>query len=154
MIFNLTTITYFPLTGNICSLPLQEPQVSHPIMASGSKSKISPPVKVLVAQSCPTLCDPMDCGPPGSSVRGILQARILEQVAILFSRGSSWPRDWTHISYVSCVGKGFLTTSAIWEALKVHIHGSNYKSWGLPKEIVALFIIAAMKVHIHNSYYK
>ena len=88
MIFHLTTITYFPLTGKICSLPPQEPQVSHPIMASGSKSKISPPVKVLVTQSCPALCDPMDCGPPGSSVRGILQARILEGVAMPFSRGS------------------------------------------------------------------
>ena len=41
------------------------------------------------------LCDPMDCSPPGASVHGILQARILESVAILFSRGSSWPRDWT-----------------------------------------------------------
>ena len=46
---------------------------------------------VLVAQSCPTLCDPVDCSPPGSSVHGILQARILEWVAILFSRGSSQP---------------------------------------------------------------
>ena len=41
-----------------------------------------------VAQSCPTLCDPMDCSPPGSSIHGILQARILEWVAISFSRGS------------------------------------------------------------------
>ena len=49
-------------------------------------------VKVLVAQ-CPTLCDPMDCSPPGSSVRGILQARILEWVAVSSSRGSSRPRD-------------------------------------------------------------
>ena len=48
-----------------------------------------------VAQSCPTLCNPMDCGPPGSSVRGLLQARMLEWVAISFSRGSPWPRDWT-----------------------------------------------------------
>ena len=46
-----------------------------------------------VAQSCLTLCDPMDCSPPGSSVHGILQARILEWVAISFSRGSSQPRD-------------------------------------------------------------
>ena len=46
-------------------------------------------VCVLVAQSCPTLCDPMDCSPPGSSVHEILQARILEWVAIPFSRGSS-----------------------------------------------------------------
>ena len=51
-----------------------------------------------VAQSYLTLCNPMDCSPPGSSVHGILQARILEWVAIAFSRGSSWPRDWTHIS--------------------------------------------------------
>ena len=48
--------------------------------------------------SCPTLCHPMDCSPPGSSVHGILQARILEWVAMPSSRGSSRPRDWTHIS--------------------------------------------------------
>ena len=46
-------------------------------------------------QSCPTLWDPVDCCPPGSSVHGILQVRILEWVAISFTRGSSWPRDWT-----------------------------------------------------------
>ena len=50
-------------------------------------------VKVLVAQSCPTVCDSMDWSPPGSSVRGIFQARILERVAISFSRGYSRPRD-------------------------------------------------------------
>ena len=50
-------------------------------------------MSVLVAQSCPTLCDPMDWGPPGSSVHGIFQARILELVAIPFSRGSSQPGD-------------------------------------------------------------
>ena len=49
-------------------------------------------VKVLVTQLCPILCDPMDCNPPGSSVHGILQARILKWVAISFSRGSSGPR--------------------------------------------------------------
>ena len=48
---------------------------------------------VLLAQSCPTLCDPMGCSLPGSSVRGIFQARILEWVAISFSRGSSRPGD-------------------------------------------------------------
>ena len=48
----------------------------------------------LVAQSCPTLCDPMDCTLPGSSVHGISQARLLEWVAISFSRGSSWPRNY------------------------------------------------------------
>ena len=59
------------------------------------------------AQSCPTLCNPMDCSRPGSSVHGILQARILEWVAISFSRGTSRPRDWTH---ASCLAGGFFTT--------------------------------------------
>ena len=54
-----------------------------------------------VAQSCPTLCDPVDCSPPGSSVHGILQARILEWVAISFSRGSFWPRDQTQVSHIA-----------------------------------------------------
>ena len=51
-----------------------------------------------VAQSCPALCDPVDCNLPDSSIHGILQARILEWVAISFSRGSSQPRDWTRVS--------------------------------------------------------
>ena len=51
-------------------------------------------------QSCPTLCDPIDCSLPGSSVHGILQARILEWVAISFPRGSSRPRDRTCTSYL------------------------------------------------------
>ena len=54
-----------------------------------------------VTQSCPTLCDPMDCSPPGSSVHGILQARILEWVAISFSRGSSQPRNRTQVSSIA-----------------------------------------------------
>ena len=53
-----------------------------------------------VAQSCPTVCDLVDCSPPGSSVHGILQARILEWVTIPFSKGSSQPRDQTHISCI------------------------------------------------------
>ena len=53
-----------------------------------------------VAQLCPTLCDSVDCSPPGSSVHGILQARILEWVAISFSRGSSQPRDQTRVSCI------------------------------------------------------
>ena len=57
-------------------------------------------VKVLVTQSCLTLCSPMDCSPPGFSVHGILQARILEWVAIPFSRGSSQPRAWTWVSWI------------------------------------------------------
>ena len=74
-------------------------------------------------KSCPTLCDPMGCSPPGSSVHGILQARILEWVAMPSSRGSSRPR----IELVSLMSPaltgGFFTTSAIWEA-----QGSVYLS--------------------------
>ena len=64
--------------------------------SSSSKSPFPPPaLHVLVTQSCATLCNPMDCGPLGSSVHGILQAGTLEWVAIPFSRGSSLPRNRT-----------------------------------------------------------
>ena len=71
-------------------------------------------VKVLAPQSCVTVCDPVDCRPPGSSVHGILQARILEWVAISFSRGSSQPSDWTQ---VSCTAGRFFTIWATKEDL-------------------------------------
>ena len=60
----------------------------------------------LVAQSCLTLCDPTDCSLPGSSVHGIFQARVLEWVAVSFSRGSSQPRDQTWVSHIA--GRGFI----------------------------------------------
>ena len=59
-------------------------------------------VKVLVAQSCPTLYDPMDCTPPNSSVSEIVQRRILEWVAIPFSKGASWPKDGTFSGLPHC----------------------------------------------------
>ena len=65
-----------------------------------------------------TLCDPMDCSSPGSFVHGILQARILEWVAIAFSRGSSQPRGRTRVSCVSCIGRPILYHCTTWEALK------------------------------------
>ena len=55
-------------------------------------------LKVNVTQSCPTLCNPMDCSLPSSTIHGILQARRLEWFAISFSRWSSRPRDWTQVS--------------------------------------------------------
>ena len=89
--------------------------------------------KVLVAQSCLTLCDPMDCSLPGSSVHGILQARILEWVVIPFSRGSSWPRDRTWISRIQADSlpsetpkksthtiKGVQTEGIMWSLEKHH----------------------------------
>ena len=74
---------------------------------------------LLDAQSCLTLCDPMDCSPPGSSVHGIFLARILEWVAIYYARGSSRPRDRTHVSCVSCIVRQILYPWATWEALLV-----------------------------------
>ena len=72
----------------------------------------------LVTESYLTLCDPLDCSPPGSSVSGILQARILEWVAISFSRGSSQPRDQTH---VSCTVGGFFTSVPPGKPLRVQV---------------------------------
>ena len=68
-----------------------------------------------VAQSRPTLCDPMDCSPPGSSVHGILQTRILGWVASSFSRGSFRPRDQNFFSCVSCIGRRILDHCPAWE---------------------------------------
>ena len=69
-------------------------------------------------------CNPMNCSLPGSSVHGILQARILEQVAISFTRGSSWPRNWTCIS---CIGRWILyhwATSVGWHQVSFKRHQS------------------------------
>ena len=68
---------------------------------------------VKLTQSCLTLCDPMDCSPPGSSIHGIFQASILKWVAISSSSRSSWPRDWTWVSHI--VGRCF----TIWGTRKV-----------------------------------
>ena len=70
----------------------------------------------LVAQSYANLCDPMDCSWPGSLIYAILQARIPEWVAISFSRGSSWPWDWT---WVSCIAGRFFT---IWTTREARIN--------------------------------
>ena len=66
-------------------------------------------------QSCPALCNPMDCSPSGSSVHGSLKARILEWIAISFFRDSFPPRDWTCVSWVSYIAGSFFTTSTTWE---------------------------------------
>ena len=80
------------------------------------------PMQVKVAQSCLTLCDPIDCSPPRSSFHGISQARILEWVSISYSRESSRPRDWT---WVSCIAGRFFTIWDTREALKQPIMSLN-----------------------------
>ena len=80
----------------------------------------------MCAQSCPSLFDPIDNSPPDSSVHGIFQARILEWVAIPFSRGSSRPHDHTHVSGLFCSGRQTLFHCATWEPKCV----TKVKKWG------------------------
>ena len=106
----------FPTPGDLPNHGLN-PQLLHcqvdslPLVPPGKPSQ----KKVLVAQSCLTLCNPMDCSLLGSSVRGIFQARILEWVDISYSRGFSRPRDQTCISFIFCIGKWILYHCITWE---------------------------------------
>ena len=86
---------------------------SHLYMTTGKTIAFIPWMKVLVIQTCMTLCDHMDCSPPGSFVHRISQAKVLEWVAISFSRECSWTRDWTP---VSCFAGRFFT---VWATRKV-----------------------------------
>ena len=83
-------------------------------------------VLCLVTQSSLTLCNPRDCSPPGSSVHGILQTRILEWVAMPSSRGSSQPRNLTR---VSCIAGGFFTRSATREAQSCYVFSHFSRVW-------------------------
>ena len=74
----------------------------------------------MFVQSCLTLIDPTDCTPPASSVHGISQARILEWVAISYSRGVSQPRDRIFISCGSCLASRFFTTESPENPLYMH----------------------------------
>ena len=80
----------------------------------------------MCAQSCLTFRDPMGCSPTGSSVHGIFQARILEWVAMSYSRGSSPPRDWNHISWVSCIGRQILSPLSY---LGLNGHRKEMNTW-------------------------
>ena len=68
-------------------------------------------------QSCLTLCNPVDCSLPGSSVHRIFQARILEGLAMPFSRGCSWFRDWTLFSLSPALASGFFTTGTTFSSV-------------------------------------
>ena len=83
------------------------------------------PLPAKTLQSCPNSLQPYDCSPPGFSVHGILQARILEWVAMPSFRLSSRPRNWTHISVSPALAGGFFTTS---------VPRQPYKSYGRKAE--------------------
>ena len=96
-------VIYWTFQGlcSICSLLDYSSSTIHkqnPIINSSTFNAFS---LVLVAQTCPTLCNPMNCSPPSFSVCEIFQTRILEWITISFSRGYSWPRDWTPVSWIA-----------------------------------------------------
>ena len=97
-------------------------------------------IDIEVAQSCPTLCDPMDCSLPGSSFHGIFQARVLEWVAISFSRRSSRSRDRIQVSHI--VGRHF----TVWATREVNFATTCtiYISWNSPGQntgVGSLFLL-------------
>ena len=111
------------------------------------------------AQSCPTLCDSVDCNLPGSSVLGILQARILEWVAMPSSRESSQPRGRTHVSCYSCIGRWILYHCSSWEAwslelvyfvhMTLHICRTAIPFFPYPQPLLTTILLSAsMKVKV------
>ena len=114
-VFFLPGLLLQPITVKSTPSSLKLPSVPH-LPSTG--------VGGLVAKSCPTLCDPMDCSLPGSSVHGIFQARIMKWLAISFSRGSSRPRDRTP---VSCAAGDLLQCTRI--LYRLSHQGSPSKHW-------------------------
>ena len=112
--------------------------------SSSSKNLLSLEVEVLVAQSCLTLWDPMDRSPPGFSVYGISQARILEWVAIFFSRGSSQLRDRTQ---ASCIEGRLLT---IWTTREASLSAKQTKN--LLQPMLTLLFPSQALVSLSKSY--
>ena len=114
-------------------------------------------VLVLATLSCTTLCDPMDCSLPGSSIHGILQARILEWVSMSFSRGPSRFRTPTRISCISCMGRQILYHWATSEASH-HFMESLQAAWGClhtlglsPGWNMMFMVVLARTAFLHNE---
>ena len=112
--------------------------------------------KLLDSNNVWLFCDPLDYIPPDSSAHGISQARILEWVAISFSRGSYWTRDWTHIS---CIAGRFLTTELPNNHIQIQPCSSVpfWKQWGSPcsppagphRELCTWELGRGPKIHTH-----
>ena len=102
---------------------------------------------MLVTQSCPSLCNPMDCSPPSSSVHEIFQTRILEWIAIFFYRGSSQPKDWTQIS---CTTGIFFTVWATRDGVYLRMRSNWTKSpvW----DIITLICWSDKQLEILGKY--
>ena len=106
------------------ALCLPASQRASPALPASPSSLPSNCVRVCAKslESCLTLCNPMHCCLPGSSVHGVLQARILAWLVLSFSRESSQPRDRTQVSYISCIGRWVLYHYTTWEAPPNLIH--------------------------------
>ena len=119
---------------------------------------------MLVVQSCPAFCNPVDCSLPGSSIHGTLQARILEQVAILFSRESSLPRDWTRSSHIAGrfftawatreshsfhISKPLLRSSPLFEILSLSLSGHLFHIHS-PRNLFRLFSFQILSLYEHS----
>ena len=121
-------------SGVVCQVKeiIGKMPVSAPGASANSKRCKSPRegprvcLRARLLQSCPTLCDPMDCSLPGSSVHGILQARTLEWFAMPSCRGSSRPMDQSCVSCSSCIAGGFFTLEPSGKPEKDHIHTQLY----------------------------
>ena len=99
-----------------------------------------------VARLYLTLCDPMDCSPPGSSIHEILQARIPEWVAISSSRGSSWPSDWTWVYCVFCTGRWILCCCTVAQSCLTLRDPMDCSTPGFP---VPQHLPEFAQVHVH-----
>ena len=99
---------------------IRKPGSVYYLLNSGDCSLYIDPGGRVHSQACLTLYDPMDCSPPGSSVRGIFQARILKWVTMPFSRGSCLPRDRTRVSFIFRIGR--------WVLYHQHCLGSSHRS--------------------------
>ena len=126
---SLDEVIYYkqPHSHNFTPLPQGTKEPPSPLITVSCYLQV---LKVLAAPLCPTLWNPMDCSPPGSSVHEILQARILVWLAISFSRGSSQCRDWIWVSHIT--GR-FFTIWATREALMLSIKDVLTLPWTTQK---------------------
>ena len=102
-----------------------------------------------VTQSCPTLCDAMDCSLPGSSVHGTFQAKVLEWVAISLSRGSSQPRDRIQVSLI--VGRRFTVLSLFLKEMNIYVHKKNIQKKVHSGTLLNLFKLETTQTSINRE---
>ena len=104
-----------PLLFGLSAMKLKPTGCLSPTVLYSSHCGSNRMLVCVYAQLYVTLCNAKDIAPPGSSVYGTFQARILEQIAISYSRGSFQPSEWTHISCISCIGRHVLSHCTTWE---------------------------------------